>query len=115
MELRIKNSYSYFIYPYVVEERKYKKYIQSLLKNSKCTLKIYERQKDLNIYNYFLPTVRDYMFQSFRYAFNGRKEADSIDREIKQNVIKSIPCTIFEYSIGENVQAKIGAEDRNIL
>lgn len=111
MELKIKNSYSYFIYPYVVEQGKYKKYIQSLLKNSKCTPKIYERQKDLNIYNYFLPTVRDYMFQSFKYAFNGKQESDNIDIQIKQNVLKSIPCTIFEYNIGENVQAKVGTED----
>ena len=68
MELKMKYHYSYFIYPYVVKEEKYNKYIQKLLKNSKCTLKILERRKDFSMYNYFLPTVRGYMFKSFSFA-----------------------------------------------
>ncbi len=73
MELRMKYHYSYFIYPYVVKENRYRKYIQGLLKNSKCTLKTFEKRKNFSMYNYFLPTIRNFMFRSFEFAGNMRK------------------------------------------
>ena len=34
MELKMKYQYTNFVYPYIVEEKNYKKYIQKLLKNN---------------------------------------------------------------------------------
>ena len=44
MELKMKYHYSYFIYPYVIKENNYNKYIQNLLKNEKCIPKFFERE-----------------------------------------------------------------------
>ena len=52
MELSFKYQYTYFVYPYSIEEAKYEKYILKLLKDKKSTLKIFEKEKDLDIYNY---------------------------------------------------------------
>ena len=45
MELKNKYQYTYFIYPYVVDENKYEEYILKLLKNKKCELKIFQKEK----------------------------------------------------------------------
>ena len=58
MELKTRYQYTYFIYPYVIEQNKYEKYLQNLLVNKKCKLRMFEKQKDLDIYNKFLPRVR---------------------------------------------------------
>ena len=53
MELKTKYQYTYFIYPYVIKENKYTRYLLRLLKDKKCRLRIFRREKDLNIYSYF--------------------------------------------------------------
>lgn len=111
MELKMKYHYSYFIYPYVVKEEKYNKYIQKLLKNNKCSLKISERRKNFSMYNYFLPTVREYMFKSFTFADSNMRVFNSFGIKLKANILSQMPCTIFEYDLGQDIQAKAGEED----
>ena len=36
MERKTKYQYTYFIYPYVINENKYEKYLYKLLNNKKC-------------------------------------------------------------------------------
>ena len=50
MELKTKYQYTYFIYPYVIKESRYQKYLQKLLKDSNCKLRIFRKDKDLDIY-----------------------------------------------------------------
>jgi len=54
LELSFKYQYTYFLYPYIIESEKYEKYLLRLLKDKKVTLRIFEKEKDLDIYNYFL-------------------------------------------------------------
>ena len=65
MEQKTKFQYSYFIYPYVIGAEKYEKYLARLLKKPNCKLKLFEKEKDYDIYRFFLPKVRDYLFWSF--------------------------------------------------
>lgn len=111
MELKMKYHYSYFIYPYIVKEEKYNKYIQRLLRNNKCTLKLFEKRKDLSMYNYFLPTVREYMFKSFGFGESNTRVFNSLGIKLKANMLCQTPCTIFEYDLGQDIQAKVGEED----
>lgn len=106
----MKYHYSYFIYPYIVKEKNYNKYLQKLLNNEKCTPKTFEGKKQNGIYNFFLPTAREYMFKSF--GLNNRTDLSMspLDKKLKENMLKNAPCTIFEYNIGKNAQAKTGEE-----
>ena len=61
MELKTKYQYTYFIYPYAIKESKYTKYLLKLLKDKNCKLRIFRKEKDLNIYSYF----------SFYYSLHG--------------------------------------------
>lgn len=111
MELKMKYSYSYFIYPYVIKEGNYKKYIKKLLKSEKYEPKFFEKEKNLSIFKFFLPTIRDYMFKSFNFAKKDKKTVKTIDDKLIDNLYMTCPCTMFEYKIGEDTQGKTGAED----
>lgn len=111
MKLKMKYHYSYFIYPYVVKENNYNKYVQRLLKNQKCRPQYFKREKNLSLYNFFLPTVRDYMFKTFGMATNNKEFNTELELKIRDNAFKSSPCAMFEYDIGLDAQAKTEGED----
>lgn len=111
MELKMKYHYSYFLYPFVVKKERYNKYMQRLLRNSKCTLKVVEKRRNFSMYNYFLPTVREYMFKSFGFASENLKAFDALDTKLKANMLEKNPCTTFEYNLEQDIQAKTGDED----
>lgn len=111
MELKTRYQYTYFIYPYVIEEKKYSKYLLKLLKDKKCTMKKFDIAKDLSIYQNFLPNIRKFMFWSFNYTKQQMRELESLDNELKANILSKYPCTMFDYNIKQNVQGKVQNED----
>lgn len=108
MELKTRYQYTYFIYPYIIEKNKYTKYIQKLLKNKNCNLRLFEKQKDLDIYNKFLPKVRRFMFPTFEFSDNKRKKFEELDIGLKSTILQKYPCSIFEYNLEKNIQGKAG-------
>lgn len=111
MERKIKYQYSYFVYPYIIDEKKYDKYLLKLLKDKHCKLKIWEKEKDLNLYTYFLPNVREYLFKSFSYNTKQKKQLEELDIEMKSVLLSKDACTMFEYTLGKEMQAKVGEEN----
>lgn len=111
MERKIKYQYSYFIYPYVIDEKKYNQYLLKLLTDKHCTLKKWEKEKDLNIYTYFLPSVRNYLFSSFLYSKEQRDQLEKLDNNMKSALLSKYPCTMFEYTLGKEVQGKVGEKN----
>ena len=111
MELKTKYQYSYFIYPYIIEEKKYSNHILKLLNDKHCKLKIYEKQKDLDIYTYFLPKARNFMFWTFNMNDSNKKTFEELDDKIQSSILSKYPCVIFEYNLGEDVQGKIGEKN----
>lgn len=106
MDLKTKYQYTYFIYPYVVEEKNFSKYLYHLLNNKNCELKIFDKNKDAEIYSYFLPKIRNYMFWSFEYSKNRINKLFELDNKMIATVLSKYPCTIFEYNINKDIQGK---------
>lgn len=111
MERKIKYQYSYFIYPYIIDENKYDRYLLKLLKDKHCNLKMWEKEKDLNMYTYFMPNVRDYLFWSFSYNAEKRRKLQELENDMKAVLLSEYPCTTFEYILGKDVQAKVGEKN----
>ena len=107
MELKVKYQYTYCIKPFLIKENKYKKYLLSLLKNEKFNLKFFEKERDLNIYSYFLPEVRDYIFPTFSYDKQKIKEFENLDNALKSNLLADLHCNVFEYKLNKKAQGKI--------
>ena len=111
MELKTKYQYTYFIYPYVIKESKYSKYLLRLLKDSNCELRIFRKDKDLDIYSYFSHRARNYMFSSFNLSKTRLAKLNELPLDTKAAILAKNPCTIFEYTIKKDIQGKTA--DRN--
>lgn len=111
MELKTKYQYTYFIHPYMIDETKYDKYILRLLRDKKCEFKIFEKEKDLDIYNFFLPNIRNYLFPTFELRDEKLKEFSKMNINMKKNIISKYPVSYFTYNLADDVQGKVGEED----
>lgn len=108
MELKTKYQYTYFIYPYIVNKRDYNKYLQSLLLDQRFTMKVFDKEKDADLYAYFLPKVRDNLFWTMNFDKYRISKLDEIDKNMKPTVLSKYPCTMFEYDISKDIQGKAG-------
>lgn len=111
MELKTRYQYTYFIYPYIVQEKEYSKYLLKILKNKNFKLRIFQKEKDHDIYTYFLPKVKDYMFSSFHYETPNIRMLEESKNEVKATSLSKEPCTIFEYNLTRDIQGKIQEND----
>lgn len=101
MELQMKYQYTYFIYPYVIEKEKLNKYILTLLNNKQCKIGNWKKEENLDMYNFFLPPIRKYIFNDFKIKNNQSNINDILQEE----------CNIFQFKLDEDIQGKVGNED----
>ena len=113
MELKMNYQYTYFLHPFVVKESKYQKYILSLLKDKRFKLKVFQKGKDFDLYKYFSPNMRDFLFSSFSHSKLKLEKLEELPEDTKSAILSKYPCTIFEYELKEDIQGK--AEDKVIF
>jgi len=111
MQLKTKYQYTNFIYPYIIEESKCSNYLLKLLKDKKCKIKFFEKEKDYNIYSYFLPVIRKFMFNDFEFTKTKIEKFNCLEVQTQAALLSKYNSITFEYDLGENVQAKIGEEE----
>ena len=107
MELMTKYQYTYFIYPYAIERKEYKKYLQELLRNKKCKLRFFDKARDIHLYTYFLPTIRESMFWSFGLTKKAIKDFEKLDSTVQATLLSEHECNIFNYDLPETLQGKV--------
>ena len=73
MGQKIKYQYSYFIHPFVIKENKYQKYLLKLLKDKNVQLKIFRKEKDLRVYQYFTKGTRIFIFKFWTFRSKNEK------------------------------------------
>lgn len=107
MELKVKYQYTYFIKPFLINENKYEKYLLTLLNNKNCKLKVFEKERDFNLYSYFIKNTREYFFPTF--AFNREKinNLERLDNKTKAIVLSKLHCNVFEYNFDTKIQGKV--------
>ena len=106
MELKTNYQYTYFVHPFVIGEGKYQKYILNLIKDDRFKLRVFEKNKDIDLYNYFSPKTREYLFSSFSHTGQKLEKLEELPEETKSAILSKIPCTIFEYKLKEDIQGK---------
>lgn len=111
MELKTKYQYSYFIYPYIIKENKYERYLLKLLKDRKIKVRFMQKEKDLELYTYFLPAIRKFMFQDFEYTQEKIRKFKEFDKKMQATILAKKDCTILEYNIEQGVQGKSGEKE----
>ena len=107
MELKLKYQYTYFIKPFLVKENKYGKYLLNLLNNKNCKLKIFEKEREHNLYSYFIQNIREYFFPTFSFSRNEINNLNKLNNKMKANTLSKFHCNIFEYNLEKKAQGKI--------
>ena len=107
MELKIKYQYTYFIKPFSIKQNKYEQYIFNLLSNKNCKIKIFEKERDLNLYSYFIQNIREYFFPSFDFNNEQIKTIKNGSNKEKASILSKLNCNIFEYELKDKPQGKI--------
>ena len=108
MELKTNYQYTYFIYPFVIKDGRYQKYILKMLKDKNCKLKIFQKEKDLRLYKYFLPKTREFLFSSFSIGEAKLKKLEELPIDTRAALLSKYSCNIFEYTLKKDIQAKLG-------
>ena len=107
MELKVKYQYTYFIKPFLIKENKYEDYLFSLLSNKNYKLRIFEKEKDFNLYKYFIQNTREYFFPTFEFNRENVKDFDNMIKSLQAKKLSKLHCNIFEYTLNKDVQGKI--------
>lgn len=107
MELKTNYQYTYFIHPFIIKENRYQKYILKMLKDKRCNLKIFQKEKDLKMYQYFLPKTREFLFSSFSFGNTKLKKLEELPIETQSAILSKYECNIFEYTLKKDIQGKI--------
>ena len=111
MELKINYEYTYFIYPFAIKEENYKKYVTNLMKNKKFSLRLYDNFKDIDLYNYFMPSIRKNIFQDFTFSREKIEAFRKINNLDKYKLLLEQNCLIFDYNLDDQIQGKIEEKD----
>lgn len=111
MELKTKYQYTYFIYPYIISKREYNKYLQKLISSPRFKMKIFDKEKDEDLYSYFLPKARETLFWTMDFDKYRISKLNDLDKKMKSTLLSKYPCTMFEYNLKNDIQGKAGKRD----
>jgi len=111
MELKVKYQYTYFIKPFLIKENNYSNYLLMLLNNENCRLKIFEKERDLNLYSYFIQNTREYFFPTFTFNKDKISNLNEMKNNIKALELSKLHCNVFEYILDKKAQGKINDGD----
>ena len=106
MELKTKFQYTYFIHTFLIDKSRYEKYISKMLKDEKYNMKIFQKEKDLELYSYFLPRMRNFLLKSFELTKERMEKLDELPFDTKCAIIADMPCITFDYDLEKDLQGK---------
>ena len=81
-----------------------------IIKYKNSRLKIFKKERDLNLYKYFLPEIREFLFSSFDFTSNKLKSLETLPVDTQSAILAKYPCTMFEYNLENDIQGKTGEE-----
>lgn len=107
MELKTRYQYTYFIHTFTIKENKYSRYILRLLKDPRFKLRVFKKDKDLEIYTHFLPKIKEFLFGTFDLDDRSKKaKFDDLPIETRAAVLSRYPSVTFEYELEQDIQGK---------
>ena len=106
MELKTRYQYTYFIHTYLINQNRYTRYICKLLRDKRFNLKVFQKDKDLELYTYFLPRMRNFLFKTFELNKTKLEKIDELPLETKAALLAEYPCVTFEYDLKKDMHGK---------
>lgn len=111
MELKTNYQYTYFIYPFAMKEENYKKYVSNLIKNKNYQVKFFDSFKDVELYKYFVPNIKETMFQNFSFTMEKVNKLAKLGSYHLLRELQKQNCLIFDYILKDEIQGKLEEKD----
>lgn len=111
MQLKTNYQYTYFVYPFIIKDGKYQRYLLKLLKDKRCNLKVFQKERDLRLYKYFLPKAREFLFSSFSFSTAKLKKLQELPIDTRAALLAKYSCNIFEYDLKKDIQGKLDGNE----
>lgn len=106
MELKTRYQYTYFLHTYIVNQNRYTKYVTKLLKDERFKLRIFKKEEDLELYTYFLPRIRNFLFKTFELTKQKQANLEKLPIETRAALLSEMPSITFEYELEKDIQGK---------
>lgn len=115
LELKTKYHYTYFIYPFVVEEKNYKKFITKAVVNDKWKIKLYKKDEDIEADSHFLSLAKSIMFPTLAWSEKKFAKFESLSLNSKAKILADLPSASFEYKLDNFSKGRVGLEERAVF
>lgn len=108
------------IYPYLIDEKRMVGYYNLLLED-KFNLRLFDKKKDKEIYKYFMPAIRDYLFWTFNLNTKDMiEEYKKLGNDLRAAICDRYYCNVFEKGKDIVICFSTGVcfavtEDKNLL
>ncbi len=103
MDLKTVYHYTYFVYPFLVNERRYKDFLWKFLNDEESwSLIIRDNETDLNTHAYFLPYVKKFLFPTIYWTSSFRQEFQEMSNKKKLDTLASLTSVKFKYNIAKS-------------
>ena len=107
MKLKTRYQYTYFINTFIIKENKYSKFILKMLRDKRFKLRIFEKNKDLELYTNFLPKMRSFLFGTFDLDDRQRQARfNELPIETRAAVLSKYSSITFELELKKDIQGK---------
>lgn len=106
MELKTRYQYTYFIHTFLINQNRYNKYISKLMKDTRFNLRIFRKESDLELYTYFLPRIRNFLFKTFEFNKEKINKIEALPFETQCAILSEYPSLTFEYDLKKDLQGK---------
>ncbi|MBC8060897.1 MAG: hypothetical protein H7Y18_09545 [Clostridiaceae bacterium] len=103
MNLKTTYHYSYFVYPFLISNGRYKEFLgKFLLDEKKWALSIMNETDDIDTHSYFLPYVKKFLFPTLYWSSDYRQQFDDMSYNKKLEKISKLTSIKFQYNIDES-------------
>ena len=100
MNLEARYQYTHFIYPFVIENKNYTSFIYSLLReDKKWTFKTDDYSLDENVYNFFLPYIRKFLFPTLFMSNINKIKLKMMNIKKRAKALSKLSCVTFGYNL----------------
>ncbi len=115
MELKTKYQYTYFIYPFVISEKKYNDFLAKIIMDKNWNVKIFQKDVDIEADSHFLSIAKQTMFPTLEWT---KEKIETFQKEKnyeKAKILSKMKSCSFEYDMKEISKGKAGVDENAIF
>lgn len=115
LDLKVKEQYSYFIYPFYINHNEYEEFILSLLEKGDWDFRVFNSIDDQKTASFFLPDVRKALFPTLNWSKERKEEFENYNNKKKAKKIAALPKATFEFKVKKPYKSSLHIKKNGII